>query len=158
MQGLGNSVQKGLLGEVRDDGIVDFKERAVTLCDREDLHARLGTRHLGRLFECCSRQDFASEKACRRHHGVCCHILTQEPEPSLLPDTAAGASCRSTNRTRHKILVLEILKFSTVNSSQKEYTATKLRARHLSLAEGDSHDARSNAALNSKVPYKEKWS
>ncbi len=63
MQGLGNSVQEGLLGQVRDDGIVDFKERAVTLCDCKDLHARLGTRHLGRLFECRSRQVFASEKA-----------------------------------------------------------------------------------------------
>jgi hypothetical protein len=34
-QGPGNSVEEGLLGQVCDDGIVDFKQRAVTLCDCE---------------------------------------------------------------------------------------------------------------------------
>jgi hypothetical protein len=63
MQGFGDSVQEGLLGQVCDDGIVDLKECAVTLCNCEDLHARLGTRHLGRLFEWCSRQVVVSEKA-----------------------------------------------------------------------------------------------
>src|ERR1700730_1226628 len=62
MQGLGNSVEESLLGQVRDDRIIDFKQRAVTLCDCEALHARLRIRHLGRLFEWC-RQVVVSEKA-----------------------------------------------------------------------------------------------
>src|ERR1700723_1819124 len=63
MQGLGNSVEESLLGQVRDDRIIDFKQRAVTLCDCEALHARLRTRHLGRLLEWCARQVVVSEKA-----------------------------------------------------------------------------------------------
>ena len=31
MQGLGNGAQEGLLGQIRDDGIVDLKQAAVPL-------------------------------------------------------------------------------------------------------------------------------
>jgi hypothetical protein len=64
---------------------------------------------------------------------------------------------RSISRdTRFLFLRFEIQHSQLIK--KKRYTATKLRARHLSLAEGDSLNALSNAALNSKVPHKEKWS
>src|ERR1700685_3164831 len=46
MQGLGNSAQEGLLGQVRNDGIVDFKERAITLCVGHEALTVLRTVHV----------------------------------------------------------------------------------------------------------------
>ena len=80
--GFANSVEKSLLGEIRNDRIVDFKERTITLRDREDLG--IGWELGIFLFGCCSPLGLRRGER-RQLHGVYCHILTQEPEQVSCP-------------------------------------------------------------------------
>ncbi len=80
LEGLADRVEEAILCQVRDNGVVDLKKRAITLCASQDSRTELRAVHVAQLSGRESPLVFARKTLRRQGYSTCScsHIVAQE--------------------------------------------------------------------------------
>src|SRR6266702_158369 len=86
LEGLADRVEEPFLGQILNEGIVDLKKRAITLCAGQNVRTHLRSVHGDSLSKRGSRQVFVGQKrALSRHLCVFPHFSSRTEASSSLP-------------------------------------------------------------------------